>query len=174
MKCIVTLAFLILAVNGFSQNDTDEVTSFIKEDFSIQYPKSWQIDTSKMMGTELFVFSALENENDKFRENVNVIIQDLGGQDIDLDKYKQITETQVTEIAADGKIYESTVVKTGKGEYYKVTYAMTQGTFRLKISSYCYIKNEKAYLVTFSSEFDKYDQYKKVGEQILKSFSLTE
>jgi len=125
------------------------------------------------MGPELFVFSPLENQNDKFSENVNVIIQDLAGQNIDLKKYKQITEGQLTNMATDGKIVESSIVKGNKGDYYKIIYSRTQGNFRLKITSLCYIKNDKAYLVTFTSEFDKYDQYNKIGQEILNSFSLT-
>jgi hypothetical protein len=124
------------------------------------------------MGTEFFVFSPLENENDKFSENVNGIIQDLSGQNIDLEKYKQITDKQLTDMATDGQVFESAIVKTEKMEYFKTTYAMTQGKLRLKITSICFIKDDKAYLVTLSSEFDKYDSYKKVGEEILNSFSL--
>jgi len=127
-----------------------------------------------MMGTEFFVFSPLENDTDKFRENVGLLIQNLAGQNIGLEQYKKITDGQITEMATDGKIFESLVLKSDKGEYYKVTYAMTQGKFRLKITSFCYIKKDKAYLVTFTSAFDQYDQYKKTGVEILNSFSLTE
>ena len=119
------------------------------------------------------MFSPLENELDKFSENVNVSIQNLTGQNIDLVQYKQITDKQVTDLATDGKIFESSLVKTNKGELFRITYGMTQGKFRLKITSVCFISNDKAYLATFSSELDKYDNYKKVGEQILSSFSLT-
>jgi hypothetical protein len=125
------------------------------------------------MGTELFVFSPLENETDKFSENVNIIIQNLSGQNINLEKYKQITERQLFDLANDCKVFESSIVKKNKKEYFKTTYAMTQGKFRLKITSICFIENEKAYLATFSSEFDKHEQYKNVGEKILNSFCLT-
>jgi PsbP len=174
MKLILTLIFFASTYCGYSQTDTsNQLTNFTKENYKLQYPKSWTLDTSGIMGTELFVFSPLENESDKFKENVNVIIQNLKGQNIDLDKYKQITDAQIANMAADIKVFVSSKIKTEKGEFYKIIYAMTQGNFRLKISSYCYIKNEKAYLVTFTSEFDKYEQYKKVGEKILTSFSLT-
>jgi len=49
----------------------------------------------------------------------------------------------------------------------------SQGKSRLKIISICFISNEKAYLATFTAEFDKYDKYQKTAEQILTSFSLT-
>lgn len=169
MKLTLISILLLLTNFCFSQYDTTKM-SFSKDNFKIEYPKNWSIDTSKIMGTEFFIFSPLENEADKFRENVNGMIQELSGQNIDLEKYKQITDNQLTEMVTDCEVFESSIVKTDDNEYFKTTYAMTQGKFRLKITSICYIINDKAYLLTFSSEFDKYDSYKKVGEEILQSF----
>jgi hypothetical protein len=50
---------------------------------------------------------------------------------------------------------------------------MSQGKFRVKITSVCFIQNEKAYLSTFTAEVDKYDAYKKIAEQILASFKVS-
>lgn len=165
----------ILFVNlCFSQKDTaNQLVSFVKNNYKIQYPKSWRLDTSGIMGSELFVFSPLENDTDGFHENVNVIIQDLSGQNIDLKEYKEISDKQITDMGINAQLFESSILKTDKGECYKISYAMTQDKYRLKITSVCFIKNDKAYLATFSSELDKYDRYKKVGETILNSFSLT-
>jgi hypothetical protein len=175
MKLIQTLTLLALTYSAFSQIDKSiEKINFSKNNYKIQYPKSWSLDTSRVMGSEFFVLSPLEKDADKFRENAGLVIQNLAGQNIDLEKYKKNTEGQITEMATEGKVFESVVLKSDKGEYYKITYAMTQGKFRLKITTLCYIKNDKAYLITFTSELDKYDQYKKTAEEILNSFSLTE
>jgi len=174
MKLTLFLTFITLTNCCFSQADTaNQMISFAKDNYKFQYPKSWRLDTLTELGPELFVFSPLEDESDKFSENVNVLIQNLRGQNIDLEKYKQITDKQVTDLATDSKIFESSILKTDKGEFFRITYAMTQGKFRIKITSVCFISNDKAYLATFSSELDKYDNYKKAGEQILRSFSLT-
>jgi len=174
MKLRLVLAFITVTNCCFSQADpTIQLVSFSKDNYQLQYPNSWRLDTSGNLGPALFVFSPLENETDQFRENLNVLVQDLTGQNIDLEKYKQITDKQVTDLATDGKIFESTILKSDKGEFFKITYAMTQGQFRIKITSICFIRNDKAYLATFSSELNKYDSYKNIGEQILSSFSLT-
>ena len=174
MKLTLFLTFITLTSCCFSQADTaNQMIVFAKDNYKLQYPKSWRLDTSRKLGPELFVFSPLEDETDKFSENVNVLIQDLTGQNIDLEKYKQITDKQVTNLATDSKIFESSILKKDKGVFFRIIYSMTQGKFRIKITSLCFISNDKAYLATFSSELDKYDKYKKVGEQILSSFSLT-
>ena len=172
MKFMFLIIAFILTNYCFAQSDISK-TTFIKSNYRLEYPSTWRLDTSRISGTELFVFSPLENDNDKFRENVNVIIQNLSGQNIDLEKYKQITDDQLKRMANDCQVFESVITKTNKNEYYTATYTMTQGKFRLKITSLCYIKNDKAYLITFTSELDKYDQYKKVGNDILQSFVLT-
>jgi hypothetical protein len=173
MKFVQTLILLALTYSGFSQIDNaGEKMDFSKDNYKIQYPKSWNLDTSRAMGTEFFIMAPLENGTDKFRENAHLIIQNLAGQNIDLVKYKKITEGQIAEMTTEGKVFESVILKSDKGEYYKITYAMTQRKFRLKITSFCYIRNDKAYLLTFTSEYDKYDQYKKTGENILNSFVL--
>jgi serine/threonine-protein kinase len=149
------------------------MTSFSGNNYKLEYPKSWSLDTSGKLGADLFVFSPVEDETDKFRENVNVLIQDIHGQNIDLEKYKQITEKQITDMLTDGEIIESSVMKKAAGEYFKIIYAMTQGKFRIKIVSICLIEGDKAYLATFSTELDKYEKYRKFGEQILNSFAVT-
>ena len=174
MKLTLFLILIILSNCSYSQADTaNQMISFAKDNYKFQYPKSWRLDTLTKLGPELFVFSPLENESDKFSENVNVSIQNLSGQNIDLAQYKEITDKQVTDLATDSKIFESSILETNKGEFFRITYAMTQGKFRLKITTVCFIRNDRAYLATFSSELDKYDNYKKFGEQILSSFSLT-
>ena len=172
MKLTLTSTLLLFTFFCYAQTDTTK-TSFIKDNYKIQFPENWRLDTSRFMGTEFYIFSPLENDTDKFSENVNGLIQDLGTQNINIEKYKEITDKQFAEMAPDCNVLESSIIKTNEKEYFKTTYSMTQSIFRLKITSICFIKNSKAYLVTFSAEFDKYEQYKKVGEEIINSFLFT-
>jgi hypothetical protein len=69
---------LIIGAPGFSQkSSSSEFTDFAERNYKLQYPASWTLDTSKSIGPAKFFFSPLENAEDKFRENVNVLIQDL-------------------------------------------------------------------------------------------------
>jgi photosystem II reaction center protein PsbP len=174
MRLLFTLTFLSLSYWSISQVDkSTQFTNLAKNNYKIEYPTSWTLDTSGLAGSELFVLSPLENDTDKFKENVSVITQNLAGQNIDLDKYKDISETQIAGLGTDGKIFESSKVQAAKGDYYRLRYALNQGNFKLIVTSYCYIKNEKAYLITFTSESRKYDRYKEIGDKILDSFQFT-
>jgi hypothetical protein len=96
MRKALLLTFITFSFYGFSQKSalTPKV-KFEKNTYIIEYPKSWRPDTSKIMGTDLFLFSPLENENDKFSENINILIQDLGEQNITLEQYKKLTDNQL-------------------------------------------------------------------------------
>ena len=173
MNLTAFLFFIAMANYCFSQQDkSNDMINFANDDFKFQYPESWEIDTTKAWGPEVIVTSPLENEADIFSENVNILIQNLAGQDINLEKYKQITEQQIMTLATDGKIIESAIVISDKGESFRITYSMTQGIFKLIITSLCIIHHDQAYLVTFSAEIDHFDQYKIISEQILNSFTL--
>ncbi len=170
MKLLLTLVFLTYSTYGFAQAAAT-IKVFSNDNYKINYPNSWQLDTSKLAGTEFFIFSPLESDTDKFSENVNLIIQNLTGQVITLKQYKEITDKQLIDFATDLEVYSSSIIETEKDDYYKVVYAMTQGKKRLIITSLCFIKNDKAFLITFTTEQIKYEQYKTTGEEILSSFS---
>ena len=165
---------VILSSPGFSQKESSaELTDFTGKNYKLQYPASWTLDTSKSFGPAIFFFSPLENPEDKFRENINVLVQDLHGEDINLSRYKEITDKQVKDLASDGEILESSILRKNNQEFYRITYTMSQGKLKVKITSVCFIQNEKAYLSTFSAETDKYDAYKPTAEKILASFKVS-
>jgi hypothetical protein len=172
MKFKVTFLFLLICTIAYSQNNTMD-TSFVGSGFSIQYPSSWSIDTSGKMGTQLFIFSPLVVENDQFRENINIIIQDLQGLNIDLNTYKYITDDQLLNLVTSPTVYESKVYTSTPTPYYKAAYSMTQGKLRLRITSICYIKEDKAFLATFTCEEGQYQLYQSIGDQILHSFKVS-
>lgn len=171
MKLISIITLIFLTSFCSAQTDTTKAT-FSKDNYKIEYPRSWRLDTSGIMGTELFLFSALENQTDLFSENVSLIIQDLAGQNINLENYKTITDKQINDFANNPTVYESAIKKLNNKEYFKITYAMTQGKSRLKITSICFIKDDKAYLLTLTTEIEKYELFKQTGEEILSSFRL--
>ena len=111
---------MILSSPGFSQKESSaELTDFTGKNYKLQYPASWTLDTSKSFGPAIFFFSPLENPEDKFRENINVLVQDLHGEDINLSRYKEITDKQVKDTAflqfsfARGAISNNRADKTG-------------------------------------------------------------
>lgn len=169
MKIPQTLVFCCIAATAVAQK---QPVTLQKELFKIQYPNKWTIDTSRRMGTEFFIFSPKENATDKFLENVNLIIQDISGQNIDLDKYAEISKDQITTMAIGSKIHEAKKIKKGKTEYYKIIYEMTQGTLKVKLEQYYFVTDTRAFVLTLTTELSKFANFKTVGEAVLNSFQL--
>jgi len=177
MKYLITL--LLLVVRAFANGQTSDArdTSFESEminrdNYTIRHPKNWTIDTTNLMGADLFIISQKESDSDKFRENVNVMVQDLKGLNIGLEKYVDISKEQIKSLLTNANIIESTRLHRGNYEFYKLIFSGVQGIFTLQTEQYYFLANEKAFVVTLTTEQTKYNSYEKIGEMILQSFEL--
>ena len=159
-----------------SENVSSQIMSDLKTldlpGFSVQYPSTWELDQSGQMGSSFILFSPLESEKDKFKENVNLLIQDLTGQNIDLNKYTEISEGQIKTMITNSALVESKRIKNGSDEYHKIIYSGDQGIFHLQFEQYYRVVNHKAYVLTFTTEKEKFAEFTETGEKILNSFKL--
>jgi len=142
------------------------------EKYSIQYPDNWELNKSGQMGSSFFIFSRLSSPKDKFRENVNLIVQSLNGQKINLDKYVEISEEQIKSLISNGNLIESKRQNINGHEFQKVIYTGDLGIFKLKVEQYYWVLNGQAYILTLTCEKNQFDNYKLTGEKILNSFRL--
>jgi hypothetical protein len=175
--------FLILLIVSCGQDKVREKTItkaskrsgwkiFDKPSYSIEYPASWELKEDQGLGLEFLALSDLESNDDNFRENVNVVIQNLVGQNIDLDEYTTLSEKQVKTMLKNAVFIESKRIKKDTIEYRKLIYEGNQLNYHLQFEQYYFIKNNKAYVVTYTAEKNKFSSFKSTGEKILNSFKL--
>jgi len=157
--------------NDYSQTNSDWRT-LEQSTYSVQYPSTWELNQSRQMGTTFVLFSPLESDKDTFKENVNLLIQDLRGQNIDLNRYTEISEAQIKSMVANSSLIESKRIKNGDDEYHKLMYSGDQGSLQLLFEQYYWVINDKAFVLTYTSEKAKFADYRETGEQILNSFKL--
>lgn len=170
MRIILILTFLITnSIFVFGQTNWKTVND---NNFTIEYPDNWELNKSGQMGTKFILFSKLSNSSDKFRENVNLIIQDLTGSNIQLDKYVEISENQIKTLVTNGKIIESKRISDKRYEYHKMIYTGKQGVFDLKFIQYYWVLNNKAFVLTFTAEIDEFDDYVQVANGIMDTFKI--
>jgi len=125
------------------------------------------------MGMTLQLFSPLSSPEDKFSDNVNLVIQNLTGQPIkSLDQYTELSENQILTMLTDSKILSSELLKSNGQEYQKVSYTAQQGIYKLTFQQYYFIKNEIAYVLTFTCVADEFEKYRAIGDKILNSFRI--
>lgn len=140
--------------------------------YSIEYPDDWVEDKSGDSGTSFVLFSPLSSNQDKVRENINLMIQDLKGQNINLDKYVAITEKQIKTLMTNGNILESTRINSNGVSSHKFVYSGKMRGFDFKFLQYVWILGEKAFLLTLTCEANEFDKYRETGEKIINSFKI--
>lgn len=170
MKKYLYFIILVLSLNSFGQIKETSWKTINDNTYSIQYPDNWELNTEKSMGTSFILFTEQTSSEDKFRENINLIIQNLEGYNLNLDDYVAISEEQISKMVTNGIIFESKRLNTNNTEFQKVIFTGKQGLFQLKFVQYYFVKDEKAYVLTFTCEEIQYEKYSLISDQILESF----
>lgn len=140
--------------------------------YEISYPPNWEMNTNGLMATDFLLFSPVEDEADLFRENVSLLVQDLTGYDLDLERYTKISEEQITMLVTNDILISSERKGTGDNAYQKVIYSGEQGIYELQFEQYYWVRNDKAYVLTFTAEQSEFEKYRKDGEHVLESFKF--
>lgn len=172
MKKYLYFISLVLSLNSFGQNKETSWKTINDNTYSIQYPDNWELNISETMGTSFILLSQQTSSEDKFRENINLSIQNLEGYNLNLDAYVAISEEQISKMVTNGIIIESKRLNTNNTEFQKIIFTGKQGLFQLKFVQYYFVKDEKAYVLTFTCEEIQYEKYNIIVEQILESFLL--
>ena len=171
MKSFLITIF-ILCFSGSLFGQSEEWKSLEGESYSILYPSDWELDQSGLMNTKFIVFAPQSANTDKFKENVNLISQDLKGMNVTLDQYVELSVQQIKLMIPKCKILETETVKTDDIEFHKILYTGDQGQFNLTFRQYLFLQNETAFVITFTSEQSQFENYKEIGEKVLESFVL--
>lgn len=173
--------FLLLSVYSCGQaQDPNTITNYSNPDwktlkgsnYTIQYPQGWELNESGQMGTAFILFAPLDSIQDQFKENVNLLIQNLSGLNVNLDKYAEVSAEQIKKSIMNSIIIENKRIKNSSEEYHLMIYTGDQGAFHLKFEQHYWIKDQKAYVLTLTCEQDKFTKYKDTGESILNTFTF--
>lgn len=172
-KRITLTGLMILVLGLLACGKMNKWKVIETKEYAISYPDSWTMVNNGQTGIAVQLFSALTSREDKFSENVNLVIQDLSGQTVKtLDQYTQLSESQIGTMMTNARILSSCKASCGGQECQKVIWTAVQGMFKLKFEQYYLIKNEKAYVLTLTCAENQFDDYREVGEKIMDSFKL--
>lgn len=168
-----SLLFPLLAVAQMGGGTTaPEWLQLDRDGYSIQYPSDWEVDESGQMNTTLILLSAQEDPMDSFQENVNLLLQNLTGMGIDLDKFVEVSLAQIKVMIADNEVLDSQRKEAQGQEFHQVVFKGQQSGFDLTFVQYYWIIEETAYVLTLTAETDKYEKFKATGLKILDSFMI--
>lgn len=166
MKNIFLYILLVLVGHLYAQDDNWK--SISNKNYTITYPNNWTANTKGEMGTSFTIKSPLEVSDD-FRENVNLVIQDLSAYDgLNLDRFIEISIGQISSMIADGNLKSN----ARKGNKHELVYLYKQGNFTLKVMQWVWVKDQQAYILTFTAKADAFDTNLNDAHKIMKSFTI--
>lgn len=139
--------------------------------YTIKYPGSWELNTSGANNTS-FILIAGGTENQPFRENINLIISKLPDPTVTIDFFAKASEQQIASNFEDSELIESTRVRTQKSEYQKMIYTGTKSGIDLKFTQHYWVIDGVAFVLTFSANRDKWDEYATEVEQIFQTLTF--
>lgn len=168
------LAFLttIVALSSLNAQSSEEWLELENENYTLSYPADWELQSPGQMGTEFMIFSPQTSNEDLFKENANVVIQDIAAFNLDLDAYINLTTEQIPAMIPNSKIILSERKEKDGVEFHKMLYTGTQNQYELTFEQFIFIVEGNAYVLTFTTEQTTYETYQATGEKILSSFKF--
>ena len=136
--------------------------------FSVQFPVDWT-KPEDVPGTAIQFFAPSQDPTDSFRENLNIIVQDLG-QRLTLEEYSQPYLEQL-QIVADSGIQLSDVTLAGLPAK-QAAFTKSVQDKSVDFRQIWTVKEQRAYILTFTSETSKSAQYTGIFTQMATSFKL--
>lgn len=155
---------------GQGQTEKDHETLLDQPDYLLSYPSTWHLDQSGQMGTKFILFTGKTSAG--FRDNLNLIVQDLKGSGLDLDKYVNLSEGQVKAMIGNSQIVESQRKKNRTTEFQEVIFTGDQGVFHLQWRQRYWVKGERVFILTFTASQETYADYIQVNNKVFDSFNI--
>jgi serine/threonine-protein kinase len=182
---ILALLFLVAACDG-SQTPTASLPTdtalpptpdvtfqvYERDDYGyrFEYPADWEI--VEKPDAQIVLFLSPEGESGSFRENVSVLVQDLGAETVTLEEYTDLALSQAEGLIADYMLIESAPATLAGNPGYTIVYRGTQGVYDVLWLQIWTLVDDRAYVVTYTAEQDFYEQHLALAEQMIDSLEL--
>lgn len=139
--------------------------------FKINYPKSWSKQQRDDFFTSGVVFSsALDNENDKFTENVSILVENLPPNS-SLDRYTNDSIREIQRLS-DPNVTTPQSVSIANKMGKTVTYQGEDKGYIVQRMQTWTIDGDRAYIVTYTATPEKFATYLPTVNKMLESFAI--
>ena len=173
MKYIILL-FSLISLTSCSQETLSDYKS-IKGGFSFSYNNLWE--KQLIQNQPVFLTKGDKEDGTNFRNNLNVIVQDLSQSPMSLDDYHKLTLQQMRQALGKNTVEsDKSIILDGvnaKELIYTIPKDISKRNFiSLKLKQIYLIKNNKAYLITYTAKTKDFKKYLKSANTFFETFKL--
>lgn len=165
--------------NPTSQNQTyanltnAELTKYTDGEgrFSISYPTNWTLNKNPENAV-IQITSPKEKDEDDFRQNINLQIEDMGDRTKTIEQYVKVNMDAVKDLIKGYREVSSMYFNRNGGRVYEVVYKGKYGgiDYEIQIKQLFAISNNKAFILTYVSKEDERDVFETTANKIFNTF----
>ncbi len=141
---------------------------FYGKGFSIKYPPAWQTQES-FAGTEIIGYVPAESPMQDWRENVNVVIENLPTE-MTSEAYDNAAHEMMEKYLTDLNVVGSAAATLDGRDAVRYEHSHRMGTRQLRVLGYSVVKGRRAYVITCTATPETYDATLPTFEDIVKTF----
>ena len=158
---------------GLFSNEKIEFLTYEDNGIKMKYPKNWarQDIENPATASKVTFLSPLENSADKFQEEVNVSIEDLP-EPMKLEEYSKSALKEIKDYLPDAKIDAASATTLANRPGYEVVFTGKDGSLILKRRQVWVLKNNQAYIITYTAEEGKYENFLKTAKAMIDSVEI--
>lgn len=134
---------------------------------SIKYPETWKLDSKQDPITgSLVKFLSPKTGTDTYTDNLSLTIDNFPGKNPTLDEYTK----QIKNYNRD--VVEEANTKLANRPAYQIVSSKQEGGRSLKSLQVWMVKDNKAYIITYTAESHKYSNNLEIAQKMISSFEL--
>lgn len=170
IKAIYLFVFgVLLSTNSFAQDATSWET-YTTDAYEVKYPSTWDFNNSTSSTMDFLALCPLESDDDKMREYLNLVKENSN--ELSLDAYFESSKKMLEKTFPMLEIISTEDMKSNGLEMKRLTYTATFGEDVLYFAQVYTVHNNMAYVLTFNSEKDKFENFQDIEDTIFKSFKI--
>ncbi|MBD2501392.1 serine/threonine-protein kinase [Anabaena azotica] len=164
----------ILAFIFIQRNQNLEIYQNAVYGITIKYPQTWQktVTPDRITGNLVKFISPKENNQDSYTENLNLIVQDLPETRRQLEQFNQFYLGEIQQSHQNLQITQNDETQLANQPARQVVYTFTEEGNKFQRLQVWTIKNNKAYIMTYTADAAKYSEYLPVVKTMISSLDI--
>ncbi|MGB5715002.1 MAG: PsbP-related protein [Waterburya sp.] len=139
--------------------------------FRIDYPETWSPQNrDDFFATGVVFFSPPEDDSDQFKERVSILIENLA--DTSLAQYSEQSLAEIKRLS-DPNVDEAQTINLRGEEGRQIVYGGEENGNPVQRMQTWLIKDNQAYVITYTAKPESYDKYLPTVEKMIESFQTT-